>query len=282
MILDCGVLLMNWRAFTIVFIALAILQILLADGILAEEKEDTEAVGRSQTGKKDIKTLAMLSQQKPDSDTAEAFRNIKIALTFAKEGDTPPHAMVVTSSEHREGKTFAACNLATIFAHANQPTLLIDGDMRKGVIGDVFGAKDKKGLSDVLSGNSSLDEAIISTDIPNLSLMPAGTLVHNPTDLLETGAFSKMFQECKAKFQRVIVDVPSLLHFADCFFWEHECDGLVLVIKSGSTPLAAINESKKKLSGKIQTVGAVLNDAEVKKDVGYYIHYFRSSIKPKT
>ncbi len=223
----------------------------------------------------------LISHAKPDSTLAEAFRNIKVALVFAAPEDVLIKSVIVTSSLPKEGKTFTACNLATVFANEGQSTLLIDADMRKGCLKDIFDVKSKKGLSDVLSGKSSLNDVIVPTSVPGLSLIPSGEHIYNPTDILNTDNFAKLFETIEAKFQKIVIDVPPVWNHSDFVFWESRGDSLILVIKDGATPLLTITEAKKKFTGKASIIGAVLNIAEIEKDLKYYLHYFDTISKGK-
>jgi capsular exopolysaccharide synthesis family protein len=226
------------------------------------------------------KELILFSHLKPDSRIAEAFRNIKVALIFAAPEERPLNTLMITSSIHGEGRTFIASNLATTFAHADESTLLIDADMRKGALGEIFGIKTDKGLSSFLSGKSAPDELIVSTSITNLSILPSGPHVFNPTDLLKAEKLEELMKAVKSRFQRIIIDIPSVLSFADVLLWEKRCDGLMHVIKAGRTPVKEITEAKKKLEGKIEIIGAILNNAEIeKRDLYYYYHYFQSFLE---
>jgi capsular exopolysaccharide synthesis family protein len=210
---------------------------------------------------------------------AEAFRNIKVSLIFAAPVEKFLKTVMVSSAVPKEGKSCVASNLAITFAQAKEETLLIDGDMRQGDLVKNFEVKNKYGLSDMLDGKCGLDEALLSTSIPNLSLLCAGEYVPNPTDLLAKEKFNELLEKVKGKFQRIVVDVPSILKYNDALFWGDKCDGMVFVVGAGSTPLNAITAATKKIEGKMNVVGGVLNSAAVEKDFYYYYHYFESYLE---
>ncbi|MGB3113587.1 MAG: polysaccharide biosynthesis tyrosine autokinase [Candidatus Omnitrophota bacterium] len=227
------------------------------------------------------KELNLFSHLNPDSQVAEAFRNVKVSLIFATPEDKFLKTIAVTSSSPEEGKTFIASNLAISFARAKENTLLIDGDMRKGKLRKYFNAGAEYGLSEILDGECSMDDAVVPTTVPNLSLLCAGTPVHNPTDLLSSERFGFLIEELKSKFQRIVIDIPEILGHADVLLWGHKCDGVVNVIGAGFTPLKDIRSAKEKLEGKVGITGAVLNNVAVEKDMYYYYHYYQGFIEEK-
>jgi capsular exopolysaccharide synthesis family protein len=213
------------------------------------------------------------------SITAEAFRNIKVSLLFSAPENKPAKSILVTSSNPKEGKSLVASNLATVFAQEGKPTLLIDADMRGGKLAGTFDIDITPGMSEVLSGNASVDEVIKETQVPNLSIIPSGVHIPNPIDILNTENFEKLFGTVSSRFEKIVIDIPSVLTFTDSLFWERKSDYLVMVIKSGTTQLKAIEEAKKKFIGKVSLAGAILNKTEITKDLKYYLHYFEKTIK---
>ncbi|MFQ5952786.1 MAG: polysaccharide biosynthesis tyrosine autokinase, partial [Candidatus Omnitrophota bacterium] len=225
--------------------------------------------------------LYLFSHLKPDSKISESFRNIKVAMIFTVPEEKSLKTIAVTSSMSEEGKTFIASNLAISFARAKEETLLIDGDMRRGVLGKIYETKAKNGLSEVLDGKCSLKEAIVSTSAPGLSLLSSGGRVPNPTDLLSSEKFKDFMKEAGSIFQRVIIDVPSILSYADALFWGNNCEGLVHVIGASVTPLKDVTAAKEKLKEKAHIIGAVLNNVSIEKDFRYYYHYYQSFLEKK-
>jgi len=231
--------------------------------------------------RKSKKDRCLISQKEPYSTIAEAFRNVKIALLFAPTENKTLKKIMVTSSVPGEGKSFIVCNLATIFAEGGHSTLLIDADMRKGGLAGIFDIKDKPGLSDMLSGKASLEKIITNTKVPNLSIIPAGALIPNPTDVLDSDNFAKLFQSIEKKFDKIILDVPPPGIFSDCMFWESKSDVALLVIRAGKTKLHEVNKALEKITPNIKLKGGVLNDAEIERDLNYYLHHFEAVMKKR-
>ena len=140
----------------------------------------------------------------------------------------------------------------------------------------LYEAKNKKGLSELLSGKASLDEALVDTKIQNLSVITSGEHIPNSADFLSSEKFREIISELKTKFQKIIIDVPAIMPFTDFMFWAHESDLLLMAIKSGATSFDIIEKAKNKLAGKISFKGAVLNKTAVESDMKYYKHYFKT------
>ncbi|MGD2278905.1 MAG: polysaccharide biosynthesis tyrosine autokinase [Candidatus Omnitrophota bacterium] len=227
------------------------------------------------------KDVNLFSHLQPGSHVSEAFRNVKVAMIFATPEQKRLGVVGIISAAPEEGKTFVATNLAISFAHANEYTLLVDGNMRKGVLGKFFGLPTKPGLTEVLDGKCKLSDATKPTFVPNLSVLSSGSHVHNPTDLLSAVKFEDFMKETKMTFQRVIIDIPAVLNHTESLLWGNKCDGLVDVIGTGYTPLKDVSDTKEKLKGKATIVGAVLNNMAVEKDMEYYLHYFKALVGGK-
>ncbi len=218
---------------------------------------------------------------KPATLMSEAFRNAKVSLLFALAGGETSKAIAFTSAEMAEGKTYVTSNVAITFANAGDSTLLIDADLRKGELKDVYDITADKGLSSFLEGSCSFDEAVVQTSIPNLSLLPAGPLKSDPVSLLKGARLDELMQTVKSRFKRVIIDAPSIRAFDDMLSWAEKCDGMVYVIGAGFTPLEDLNTAKAKIGQRGLVVGAILNSVAIPNDFFYYYSYAKFYLKNK-
>ncbi|UCG34888.1 MAG: polysaccharide biosynthesis tyrosine autokinase [Candidatus Omnitrophota bacterium] len=230
----------------------------------------------------DKKDVGLVTHLKPYSQVAESFRNLRVSLVFSSSEEKALRNIVVTSTTPQEGKSFVAANLAISCAAAKEPTLLIDADMRKGILNELFKIKTKKGLTGVLAGMYSWDEAVVDTPVSSLQLLPCGAFSPNPTALLNTEKLKGMFKQMEEKYKRIIIDSPPILSVADSVILGGESSGVVFVIKAKEAPLNRILEAKKILGKKVNIVGAILNGAEIKKDSYYYYHYYHTSPEKKS
>lgn len=214
---------------------------------------------------KDRKDAELVAHHRHYSYVAEAFRKVKTSLLSACSSENQPKVIVVSSCIPKEGKSFVATNLAITFAAAGETTLLIDGDMRKGRLDEVFNVGNEKGLSNVLAGAASFHEAVASTNIENLSLLSLGAASPNPIELLKAEKLKEILQEAGTKFKKIIIDTPPVLSVTDALVFGGGCDGLIFVIKAGVTPFQHIIDAQKIIGGRIKVLGAVLNGVDVKK-----------------
>ncbi|MBD3245706.1 MAG: polysaccharide biosynthesis tyrosine autokinase [Candidatus Omnitrophica bacterium] len=216
----------------------------------------------------------LISSAEPYSQVAEALRNLRVSLIFSFPEDHPLRSVMVTSAVPREGKSFIAANLAVIFAQANEETLLIETDMRKGKLSKIFEIDAKHGLSSVLAGLCPLEDAVSPTSIPHLSVMLAGPYTPNPAELLSSHKLVEIMEEAKKKYKRIVVDAPPVLGVADTVLVGDKCDGVVFVVKTASTSLKLVEEAKKMITDKMKVIGATLNNVEMERDRYYYYHYY--------
>ncbi|MBD3427315.1 MAG: polysaccharide biosynthesis tyrosine autokinase [Candidatus Omnitrophica bacterium] len=228
------------------------------------------------------KDINRIVEVKPQRLMAEAFRNVKVAMLFNSPGEIEMAAMIVTSSAIAEGKTFIASNLALTFARAGDPTLLIDADMQKGMLEKDYKIKTEKGLSSFLTETASLEEVIMPTDIPNLSIIPSGPYQDNPEPLLTPDKVEEIVRATKTKFKRIFIDVPSILGSNEILSWSDKCDGIIYIIGSGFTPLEDVLAAKNKILGKkARIIGSVLNNVAIENDFCYYYRYCQFYLKNK-
>lgn len=230
---------------------------------------------------KNNKNGNIFSYGDPRSRVAEAFRNLKVSLLFSFPQDKVLKTIVVTSSIPSEGKTFVSSNLATIFAQAKEPTLLIDADMRKGDLYKSFNLKPKNGLSTLLAGMASIEEAVVQTAIPNLSLLPAGPYTPNPTELLSSDKLPNILRELEKRYKRIIIDSTPILNVSEALILGDKTDGIVFVVRAGHTSMKYIMEAKKIINKRVKIIGAVLNDTQMDSDKYYYHYYYPSPAEKK-
>jgi len=208
---------------------------------------------------------------------AEAFRGIRTNVLFSstEEGG---HSVVVTSTAPSEGKTLVATNLAVALAQASQRVLLLDGDMRKPRVHEVFGQPRLPGLSNVLVGNAKASEAVRPGPVANLWLMPSGVTPPNPAELLASKRFKDFIATLEQHFDWVIVDSPPAIAVTDASVIAHVVQGVVFVVRcertNKHTALTALDQL---LSAKAKFLGGILNRVDVRRNPYYYAHYYKKS-----
>jgi len=211
----------------------------------------------------------------PRSPLSEAIRSTKMSIQLAGTADQAK-SFLLTSIKPSEGKTTMAANLALAFAGTGEKVILIDADMRKPKLHKYFqdpGDSLSPGLSRFLSGVSSKG-LVFKNGICNLCFIPAGPSPPNPVELLASVRFSQLIKTLTGHFDRVIVDGPPYLGFADSLVISGHVGGVVLVSSMGETTRDAIRHFKKSIlnsQGKI--LGCVINKVDVSRRFGYQPYY---------
>jgi capsular exopolysaccharide synthesis family protein len=213
----------------------------------------------------------------PRSLAAECCRSIRTNILFMSP-DHPLRTLVVTSPSPQEGKTTTAVNLAVTMAETGGRVLLIDTDLRRPRLHRSFGVPNQVGISTVIVGKSTLDEAIKSTDVPNLDVLPCGPTPPNPSELLHTGRFAQVLAECATRYERVILDSPPCSAVTDPAVLGNVADGVLLVVQAGSTTRDAATHARRHLaSAKARLLGVILNEIDFSNPAyGYQYYYYQN------
>jgi protein-tyrosine kinase len=192
------------------------------------------------------------------SHGAEQFRTLRSRLYHLRNG-RPLKTLLVTSSMAGEGKTFVTGNLVrSMVRQPERRVLVIDADLRRPRLHLVFGSPTAPGLSDYLRGTHDESAVIQFGGTGNLCLIPSGTRVNNPSELLSNGRMKTLFERLGPAFDWIVIDSPPCLPVADSGVIANWCDGLLLVVRAGFTPSALIAKVRQELKGR-NVVGVVLN-----------------------
>jgi len=205
----------------------------------------------------------LVSLKNPQSFEAEQFKILRTNLLFPESRKTP-RSVMVTSAVPGEGKSFVAANLAVSVArHVNWNVLLIDCDLRRPSIHRRFGFENVSGLSDYLTDGTALSQLLLRTEIKNLTILPAGKPPDNPSELLSSERMAALLEEVAARYddRLIIIDSPPPRLTAESGALARYVDGILVVVKYGSTPKNSVTELIDKL-GKNKIIGAVVNNFE--------------------
>ncbi len=201
--------------------------------------------------------------RQPKSSVAECCRAIRTNLLFMSP-DKPFKTLVVTSSGPQEGKSTTCIFLGVAMAQSGNRVLLLDTDMRRPRLHKAFGVPNDVGISSLVVGEGSLDNAVKSTEVPNLFVLPCGPVPPNPAELLHTQAFAELLKAAGARFDRIILDSPPLNAVSDSAVLATQADGVVLVLRAGKTNREAARRALRSLADvQAQMYGAILNDLDV-------------------
>src|SRR5271170_4086195 len=217
--------------------------------------------------------VELITQVRPQSQMAESYRALRTSLLLSNLG-APPKVIMVTSALPQEGKTTTSINCAVVLAQKGIRVLLIDADLRRPSIQKTLGMGPHSGLSNVLTGSATLEQAITrSTILPNLNILPAGTPPPNPAELLASTNMRDMLEELRAQYDHIVVDTPPTLSVTDAVVLSPRADAIVLVIRSGSTTKQALRRSRDILMQVNARVSGVLLNAVDLSSPDYYYYY---------
>lgn len=214
----------------------------------------------------------LLAHNSPKDPVAEQYRTIRTNIQFSNV-DQDIKTIVLTSSGAEEGKSTTSSNLATVYAQQGLKVLLIDADLRKPTGHYTFRLENHIGLTNVLTRQSTLAQAVQESEIPHLSVLTSGPIPPNPSELLASAQMAELLKEMKKQFDMIIFDTPPILAVADAQILANQVDGTILVVSSGKTEKDAALKSKELLSNaKGKLLGVVLNNRKVEE--GNYYYYY--------
>ncbi len=194
---------------------------------------------------------------------AESFRQLRTNLRFV-DVDNEPRKIVVTSALAGEGKSTVSANIARLVAQAGTPVLLVDADLRRPQIATTFEIDGAVGLTQALAGDVEMRDVIVDSGMTNLSVLPAGRIPPNPSELLGSLRM-KQFIDDLAQDYLVILDAPPLLPVTDAGLLSAFCDGALLVQAAGKTQIEQSEQCRRILDQVgSRLLGVVLNKAPVK------------------
>lgn len=241
-----------------------------------KKKKQSKSVGFTKDDQKKL-----LSADSPFI-VKEAYNSIRTNLLFSQQGEKCP-VFVVTSPTANNGKSINVSNMAISFAQMGKRTLLIDADMRNPTIHRLFSIPVKNGLSEILAGLT--DNITVSrTDIDCLSVLTAGNVPPNPTELLSGARMDKLLDFVRAHYDCVFIDTPPINLVTDATAFAVRATGYLLVVKSETTEVADVKAAVNALEhieGSI--IGFVLNDVNAtgKKYSSYYKRGYSSKYRYK-
>ena len=198
----------------------------------------------------------------PESFVAEQFRSLRGRID-ALSAKQPVRTLAVTSPNAGDGKTTAAINLATVTALSlGRRVLLVDCDMRKPKVHLALGLRPEVGLAEVLTGASSLDEAILKVEGMNLEVLAVRGRPPNPSELLGSSNMRELVDELAKRYDRVILDTPAALGMPDAKAVAELCDGIVVVVRADVTSRRDV-EAAVELVDRRRLLGLLVNGADM-------------------
>jgi capsular exopolysaccharide synthesis family protein len=205
------------------------------------------------------------------SPAAEAFRLLGVRLRNLRR-ERPLKKVLITSTIPQEGKSMVAANLAcTLALRTQQRTLVLEGDLRRPSLSQMFGLGRNPGISEWLEGDRSLTTSIYHLEGPNIWILPAGSAPSNALELLQSGRLSSLMDQLTVLFDWIIIDSPPVLPLADTSVWMRLADGILLTTRQGTTEKRQLQRGLEAVESK-KLIGALVNSSKHAAASDYYYY----------
>ena len=218
------------------------------------------------------RTSTLITITNPRSPISEAYRTLRTNLEFTSL-DKPIRSMVVTSAAPEEGKSTTLANLAVAVAQSGRKVILVDCDLRRPSLHQIFDARTAPGFTDMMRDDALMSKPPLQeTAVPNLYLLPSGTLPPNPAELLGSRRMSEVIAALQQHAEMVLFDAPPVIAVTDAAVLSSKVDAVLLVVSAGKTKREHAKKAKALLEKvNAHLIGTVLNN--VKGETGLYQYY---------
>ncbi len=207
-------------------------------------------------------TPNLITLTDPRSPAAEAFRTLRTNLMFSSVERTL-ETMLVTSAAHGEDKSTVLANLAVTFAQSGNTTILVDSDLRRPSQHEIWGVSNERGLTTMVLEDAAIaNPPLVETGVQNLALLPSGVLPPVPSDVLSSQRLNEVIGVLRARAHYILFDAPPILAATDAALLGAKLDGVVLVMRVGSTRRDQAARAKQALERvHVRILGVALTNA---------------------
>ena len=196
----------------------------------------------------------------PHSPVSECIRTLRTSIMFLL-ADDKSQILLVTSAQPYDGKTMTSLNLAVTSAIAGKKTLLIEADLRRPRLYKALKIKQEAGLSSLIQTKTQIDESITHTELPELDLLPCGTIPQTPAELFQSENFPRLLENLRARYDFIIIDSPPVTVVSDALIMSKFVNGVLVVARARKTQLPNLVRTRELLDGvQAPVLGVVLND----------------------
>ncbi|MBS1810013.1 MAG: polysaccharide biosynthesis tyrosine autokinase [Acidobacteria bacterium] len=210
----------------------------------------------------------------------EAYSNLRTSILLSTAGG-PPKKILITSGLAGEGKSTTVINTAFSLSKLGRSIVVLDADMRRPTIHKAMGVENRLGLSNYLSGEVPLDRVVKETDMPNLYVIPSGTIPPNASELVSSEKMHHLLQQLSRIYDHILIDSPPLVSVTDALIMSTMADGVILVVSSGKCTRDVLRYSTQQLAKvHAKVLGTVLNNFDFKQgEYGYYDYRYYSQFE---
>lgn len=223
-------------------------------------------VGQIPASKEDLTIARLGSGQYPQ---LESFRRLRTNILAS--GDNGSQVVLLTSAKRGEGKSTVSSNLAVTIAQSGREVVVVDCDLRLPTVHKLFDLPNKRGLTNILAGEVTYDEAIQYSAFPRVQVISSGPLPPNPTELLGSQRMVDLIEQLKDKFDFIVLDTPALLSVADAAVLAPAVDNVILVVAQSQTRRGDVQSVLQQLANvRVKSMEVVVNRAEPNGSYAYY------------
>jgi len=226
------------------------------------------------------KLISSLDMRSP---VTESYRGLRSAITFSSI-EAPISTLLVSSTSKGEGKSLTTANLAIAMAYEGRRVVLVDADLRRPNVHRLLDLPPNPGLTDVLAGQVTLEEALQPTSVQGLTVLTAGTIPPNPAELLSSEPMDRLIDALRMSSDVVLFDTPPCLPVTDAQVLSSKVDGVVMVVEVGAARKAALQHTKRLFDqAHARTLGVVFNKIAEHTAEGYYYYgrtYYLDDAQP--
>ncbi|NJD19379.1 MAG: polysaccharide biosynthesis tyrosine autokinase, partial [Gemmatimonadetes bacterium] len=243
-------------------------------GVIPRLRRTEETV--AQAGAPGGGALPLIVAMDPLDPAAEAYRSLRMNLTFMGTEGAAVRSILFSSPGPSEGKSTTAINLGIMLAQQGQRVLVVDADLRRPSLHRALDVAREPGLTNLLIGDAEPRETIRSNVLPNLDFLPSGPFPPNPAELLNSKSMGRILEELEGRYDQIVIDSPPVLAVTDAAALAVHADGAVLVLRSGETEQRTAERSVEQLRRVgVRVFGAVLNEVSASShDESYYLRYY--------
>lgn len=228
-----------------------------------------------------INQASLLAIDDPADLAIEALRGLRTSLHFAMM-DAPNNILMVSGPSPNVGKSFVSANFAAVVAQTGQKVLVVDADLRRGSMHEQFGISKDKGLSEVLSYQTELQDAVRKTEIEGLYFLSRGVSPPNPSELLMSAGFEQFIEAIKSDYDLIIIDTPPILAVTDAAIVGRHAGTSMMVARFGMNQAKEIELTKTRFEQNgVEIKGVVFNAVERTARTSAYYGYYNYKYESK-
>jgi protein-tyrosine kinase len=233
--------------------------------------------GGFRPGRRGHRQPLLIAQLAPNSIEADSYRMVRAKIELMASDRSCRH-VAVTSVTNGDGKSTSAANLAVVAAQGGRRVCLVDGDLRRPTLHDLFNLPNVEGLASALAYDKPLHTVAKPSDIENLSIVVAGRSSHESfQDLLRPERLGKILQESESLFDLILFDTPPVIAVADTLSFASVCDGVILVVRSGSVPFSVLRRAVEQIGHvRGRVLGVLLNRVNLRATDADFYRYYRA------